>query len=210
MLYTRQSGLISVSGLKRSSVSIIGSGSTGSFTALGLSKMGVGSIEIFDEDGVSEHNLPNQFFRHKDIGQFKVDALKEIIKDFGNTKLIIHKCFYTDQLLQPIVITCTDSLESRKIVWERFLQQHGTQYFIDGRMGGEFAHVYCVNKKDIEFYEKSFLKKAENLPCSERSIIYCVMIIAGLLCRTVKAIINNEKDFPKEIMFSMKNMVYIC
>ena len=27
-------------------------------------------------------NIPNQFFRVGDVGKFKVDALKEIIKDF--------------------------------------------------------------------------------------------------------------------------------
>ena len=44
-------------------ITIIGAGSTGSFTALNLAKMGIKKIKGIDFDIVEAHNLPNQFFR---------------------------------------------------------------------------------------------------------------------------------------------------
>ena len=197
--------------MAKSKISIIGSGATGSFTALALAKMGIGHIDIFDEDGVSEHNLPNQFFRKQDVDCFKVEAIKEIINQFADTKVDIYKKFYTREKLNNTVVTCTDSLTSRKQVWSQFQSQSPTKYFIDGRMGGELAHVFIIQKKKclIDFYNNTFGQKAEQLPCSERSIIYCVMMIASMVCRAVKATINKEKDFPHEMIFSMKNMIYM-
>ena len=174
--------------------------------------MGVGSIEIFDEDGVTEHNLPNQFYRKKDLDSFKVEALKDIIEDFSDTKVKIHKKFYTKEKLNEMVITCTDSLESRKIVWNQFLKQSKTKHFIDGRMGGELAHIFIIKSKDrklIKFYEKTFKVNPVDLPCSERSIIYCVMMISSLICRAVKGIVKKERNFPKELIFGLTNMIYM-
>jgi len=212
MIYSRQEGILNMKKVKNLDVTIIGAGATGSFSALGIAKMGVGNITVFDEDGISEHNLPNQFYRKQDLLQFKVDALASILSDFSDSIIQIKTEFYESQKLSELVIVCTDSISSRKIVWEQFLKQPQTKYYIDSRMGGEMAHLFVIkekSKKLIDFYNKSLEVTPEELPCSARSIIYCVMMIASIIGRAVKSIVENENDFPYEIIFGMRPMIYM-
>jgi tRNA A37 threonylcarbamoyladenosine dehydratase len=68
-------------------VVIIGAGAVGSFTALAMAKIGFSEIVSIDFDSVSDENIHNQFFRIKDIGKTKVQALSEIIKEFSDTDI---------------------------------------------------------------------------------------------------------------------------
>lgn len=208
MKYVRQSEIINLDKLSKSKVGIIGVGSVGSFTALTLAKMGVGKVVGYDEDGVSVHNLPAQFFAKSDVGQFKVDALEETLSEFADdvefTGVIK---FYTDQKLEETTIVCTDNMTSRKLVWEQFLKQKQAKYLIEARMGAEMAKIYTIrdkSKKTREFYEKTLHsdEKSYKLPCTARSIIYNVLMISSLIARSFKAIIN-EEQFPKELIFNM-------
>lgn len=66
--------------LQKSSVGIAGAGGLGSNVAISLARAGVGRILIVDYDKVEESNLNRQYFFRDQIGQVKVDALKENIK----------------------------------------------------------------------------------------------------------------------------------
>lgn len=230
MDYSRQSGIVETERIKKASVSIIGAGATGSFVALTLAKLGVENLDIYDVDGITEHNLPNQFYRNKDVSKFKIEALNEILVEFSDVRWDIGKTpqMYKDQPLLETVITCTDTIASRKIVWEQFLRQPQARHFIDCRMGGELGIVYAINKKlfgngngeghlhlreyaniiDIKFYEETLNQKVVELPCSERSIIYCVLMIASLVGRAFKAIITGE-TIPREMAFSLKYLTFL-
>lgn len=203
---SRQLDLVSSNNLT-DGVTIIGAGSVGSFTALTISKMGVEKIEIFDEDGVDTHNIPNQFYKLQDIGEFKVDALESVLKEFCGVSAKVHNTFYDRQKLNPIVIVATDSMESRWAVWLEFLKQPQTKVLIEARMGGELGIVYCVSKKEKKFYEKTLYSdsEAEQLPCSARTIIYNVLMIASIIARTLKGVVKNE-SIPNEFVFNMANM----
>ena len=50
-------------------VTILGAGSTGSFIAFVLAKMGIKEIKVVDFDKVEAHNIPNQYYRLKDVGK---------------------------------------------------------------------------------------------------------------------------------------------
>ena len=176
---------------------------------LTLAKMGVMNIEVFDEDGVSEHNLPNQFYRNDDIGQFKVQALMDLVNEF--TPILInlgdYTTMYSKQKLQPIVIVGTDSMSSRRLVWEQFLKQKQAKQYIEARMGAEVGQVYTIqtkSKANIKFYEEQLYSDDEvkPLPCTAKSIIYNVLMISSLICRAVKAVIHEEK-FPRELTMNM-------
>jgi len=207
MKYIRQSEIINLEKLGQGKVGIIGVGSVGSFTALTLAKMGVGKVVGYDEDGVSIHNLPAQFFGKKDVGQFKVDALADLLKEFTDTEYIPHNRFYKNQKLQETTIVATDNMASRKLVYEQFLKQPQAHHLIEARMGAELAKIYTIRdktKKTQAFYEKTLHsdEKSYKLPCTARTIIYNVLMISSLITRAYKAIINDE-PFPKELIFNM-------
>lgn len=209
-LYGRQLDLVDNTKLQKLSISIVGCGSTGSFTALTLAKMGVGEISLFDDDGVSIHNLPNQFYRIKDIDQYKTTSLAEIIKEFSQQNCKVNLKRYSNQKLGDIVIVCTDSMSSRRIVFDQFKKQKQCKYFIDSRMGAELGKVYTINRspKLLKYYLSTWHpdKESQENRCTAKAIIYNVLMIASLICRSVKAIINNE-EFPRGIIFDYEHMM---
>ena len=216
MVYTRQEGILDPKLLRDRRVSIIGTGAVGSFTALTIAKMGVKRIWVFDDDGVSPNNLPNQFFRKQDIGQFKVDALTDILNQFSETDVRPANKKYRSQFLKEVVIVATDSMTSRRLVWEQFKKQEQAHVLIEARMGAEIGQVYVIQKlpfpwrvtsKDLEFYEDRLYSDDEvkPLPCTARSIIYNVLMLSSLICRALKGYLKQEK-YPREITCNMTFM----
>jgi hypothetical protein len=212
MNYFRQKDIVNMNRLNKLSASIIGAGALGSFIALTIGKMGLGKIEIFDEDGVADHNLPNQFYKksHADKKQFKVEALKEIVQEFSDTKVTPRFKYYTNEPLKELVIVSTDSMSSRKLVWEQFKKQKQCKYYIEVRMGGQLGRMYFIfkkNKDNYKFYESTLYSdnKVKPLPCTARSVIYNVLMIASLVGRGVKGLVGNEQ-FPRELVFDIGNI----
>ena len=62
-------------------VTIVGTGSVGSFVALSLVKMGVKELELWDSDKVELHNIANQYFRLEDLNKYKVEACRDLIME---------------------------------------------------------------------------------------------------------------------------------
>jgi sulfur carrier protein ThiS adenylyltransferase len=69
--------------VKNSSVGIAGVGGLGSNVAIALARLGVGKIVIVDHDVVEPSNLNRQQYYVRDIGQYKVDALKRNLRDIN-------------------------------------------------------------------------------------------------------------------------------
>lgn len=209
MLYTRQEGILDPKLLRGRRISIVGSGSVGSFAALSLCKMGVKRAWLYDDDGVSPHNLPNQYFRKQDVGQFKVDALSDILSQFSDADVRPVNRKFRAQRLKEVVIVATDSMTSRKVVWEQFKKQPQARVLIEARMGAELGQVYMICKqpgyqvvspKDLKFYEERLYsdEEAKELPCTARSIIYNVLMISSLICRAYKGWLTGE-NYPREV-----------
>ena len=76
-----------------SKVLIIGAGGLGSPVAEFLSRAGIGSVGIVDDDKVSLSNLHRQsLYNTSDIGKFKVNVARDKIKKINpNTKVTIYK-----------------------------------------------------------------------------------------------------------------------
>ncbi|WP_370832099.1 sulfur carrier protein ThiS adenylyltransferase ThiF [Clostridium sp.] len=80
--------------VKKVSIGIAGAGGLGSNVALSLARIGVNNIKIVDFDIVEPSNLNRQQYYIKDIGEYKVIALKRNLKEvnpFINITGIIEK-----------------------------------------------------------------------------------------------------------------------
>jgi hypothetical protein len=188
--YGRHWGLIDVERLHTSPIKIIGTGSVGSFTCLSLVKMGAHNIEVWDDDMIDEVNISNQFYRIKDIGEYKVDALQSLISDFENVSIINHVDKHQGgDDLSGIVIVALDSMLPRKRIWNSIKGKDNVELFIDPRMGGRVARIYAVNPKTgINEYEKTLYTDDESAPerCTERTIIYNVLGISSMICKLIE------------------------
>ena len=101
-------------------------------------------------------------------------------------------------------------MTARQEVWKRVKLDHAVPLLIDARMGAEFARVYAVhptNMDDVDFYEQNLYAadEAERLPCSARAIIYCPIIIGGLIALLVK---SHAVGVPpaREVLFDLPHL----
>lgn len=213
MNFTRQQGIIDPEVMKGREITLIGVGAVGSFAALALGKMGISKITAYDEDGVTDTNLPNQFYRNTDTKRFKVEALAEILEMFTDARCEPINRFYKNQELAETAVVATDNMTSRKIVWEQFKKSKTSKFLIEARMGAELGIVYTMNKNsknkklDFDFYETRLYssKKAVELPCTAKSIIYNVLMISSLICRSYKGLVT-QTPVPKELIFNMTSL----
>lgn len=196
-IYWRQLDIIRMDDLRTLPIVVIGAGSVGSFTVLSLAKMGAENITVYDDDKVEPHNLPNQFFRMKDVGKKKVVALAKIVEDFTGIKINTIAKRYEDQALQGVVLITVDSMASRKLVWNKAKMNPMVKMYVDSRMGAQVYDVQSFRPTDkdaIKYYEDAWYddKDAMAERCSEKAIIYTVMVMANVLCNMVKKYIQGD------------------
>jgi len=195
-------------------ITIIGVGGIGGPVAWILAKMGCREITLYDPDLVEEHNLPNQFFRLGDKGRLKVEAVRENILQFAETKITAIPEFFQGQMdLEGIVISGVDSMKSRQDIWAKVRYNLNVPLYLDGRMGGEIVQVFTVRPcqiEDIETYEKNLFsdEEASNLPCTAQSIIYSVMVLGGLIASQLKKWLKGE-SYRTKITFDLKTMTLL-
>lgn len=192
-------------------IHLIGCGGIGSFAALVLSKMGVQQLHLYDPDAIEEHNLPNQLFRLRDVGRYKIEALQEILEEFARPPAEVQPVEVEARRMTGVVISGVDSMRARKAIWLRSIRYRaGILRYLDARMGAEVARIYAVNPTDpadIRFYEKTLYddEEAEVLPCTAAAIIYSGFAIASLIGNLVKRLATGE-DLPREILFDLKTL----
>lgn len=182
-------------------ITIIGAGAIGSFTALSLAKMGFEYLTVIDYDKIDIENMNCQFYRFKDIGSQKVDALQALIKDFTNVEIETINDKYNNTVFDGIVIIAVDNMLTRKDIYNTFIKKgYNTKLVIDSRMSVETALIYTYKpmvKSDHEIYAKSLYsdKEAVQERCTAKSTMYTACILAGLIGRTVKEFIVHKTRY---------------
>lgn len=194
----RQSDIIPEAVLK-TPITIIGAGAIGSFVVLALSKMGFSNIHVYDFDEVSDVNMSCQWFRIKDIGKPKVHALRELVHDFTEMPIEVYDERYNGkQELQGIVISAVDSMEVRKLIWEKGVKSNpNVSWFIDPRMAAEYALSFVMNpksEKDQKAYENTLYtdENAVEERCTAKSTMYTATMIAGYVAKHVKDLLTDQ------------------
>jgi molybdopterin/thiamine biosynthesis adenylyltransferase len=201
--YMRQLTLLPFKKLRDARITLIGAGAVGSCLARDLSKIGVGYLEIFDDDEVSEHNIPNQWFRLKDIGRPKVNALKELVQELADVAIDVHTEKYQNQRLQPIVVSSVDTMETRLLIWDRVKKSNNVRYYIDTRMGAEVGNIFVLdqaNQELVQKYETEDLypsDEAFHAPCTERSTMYCASGLSAFVSSTIGNILADRPYRPR-------------
>ncbi|HRI86547.1 MAG TPA: ThiF family adenylyltransferase, partial [Ignavibacteria bacterium] len=96
-LYDRQCGIKSFSD---KSAMVIGCGGVGSWIALDLALIGVGTIVLIDHDKLESSNLNRTLFRLGQVGSCKTHAVKELIAERrpNTVVLTIEEVFQTEFL----------------------------------------------------------------------------------------------------------------
>lgn len=211
--FKRQVGIFNPELYKDIPVVVIGAGGIGSGVLMGLAKMGVSNITIFDHDSVEKHNIPNQFYTNSQIGTAKVNAAKDMIEDFSPSGVVadIHMTKAEEGTQIPVnclMIFAVDSLAARKeLLTSSFMQR--AKYLIDARMGGNVISVYNVNprnKKDLAEYTESLNVTPHKTSCAAQAISYTILMTAGIVCSAVRNTLVGNTN-PYQVVFDAENFM---
>ncbi|GEM_PF-2584776 len=114
--------------------------------------MGVPKLTVWDDDDVSEHNIPMSAYRlEKDLMRAKVEALREIVKEATGLLIDIRKERYAGQ--EPLagpVVACVDTMEARQAVWRSVRMNTDVDILIDTRTAEKLLWVFSVSPCDHE------------------------------------------------------------
>ncbi len=202
-------------------VDMIGAGATGSRVVLSLAKLGVKNIHCWDFDKVEEHNVANQIFGNSDVGSLKVEALAAIMKATTGVEIHTHEERVDgSQELGEVVFLLTDTMSSRKEIWDKGLKfKLKTQFLVETRMSADSGRVYALNPNKpghIKEYEKTLYSdsEAEVSACGASvSVGPTAEIISGLavwqMMRWFSVEQGGDDVLDNETIFSLRPMMTI-
>lgn len=183
---------------------IIGCGAVGSNIALNLAKMGYTHFVLYDKDIVESHNLPNQAYWPAHIGMNKVDALAQVLQSFNPVIQVEKHCDWfcaadAAHVTGGFVVVATDSMSSRKMIFEVFKLSVVVDALIEVRLGFEYGNINIVNPLDVQQVDDILQTivpddQVSEGPCSRKICATFVSIMSGLaahvLCDTSNDIAN--------------------
>ena len=186
---------IGIFGQKRilsSKVLVIGAGGLGSPVAEFLSRAGIGSLGIVDDDKVSLSNLHRQsLYNTSDIGKFKVNIAKDKIKKINpNTRVTIYKIRLNNNNFKKIINDYDYIVDGSDNFATKFLLNDFCLKFkkvlITGAISKFDGHIFTFSFKDKKipclrcFFQESNISN-DLLNCESEGILGTVAGIVGTI-----------------------------
>lgn len=207
-------------------VTVVGAGGIGSWVTMCLSRIGC-HVHLFDADKFEVHNMGGQLVRASDLGRNKVEAVHEICEELvgaPNCRISAIPYMYDDDsATSPIMISAVDSMEARKLIFEKWHRNYGDRddaIFIDGRLLAEDYQVLSVTRGFGDNYRATIVED-DSIPtenCSLKSTTHCSLGIAsdmvGCLTNFAANLVTKDRDgvevrdIPFKIVKSIPNFIY--
>ncbi|MDB9799911.1 HesA/MoeB/ThiF family protein [Candidatus Pelagibacter sp.] len=175
-----------------SKVLIIGVGGLGSPVAEFLSRAGIGSLGIVDNDKVSLSNLHRQsLYNTSDIGKFKVKIAKDKIKKINpNTKVTIYKIRLNNNNFKKIINDYDYIVDGSDNFTTKFLLNDYCLRFkkilVTGAISKFDGHIFTFNFKNKKvpclrcFFQESNISD-DLLNCESEGILGTIAGIVGTI-----------------------------
>jgi len=185
-------GILGQKKILSSKVLIIGAGGLGSPVAEFLSRAGVGSIGVVDDDRVSLSNLHRQsLYNTSDIGKFKVKIAKDKIKKINpNTKVTIYKIRLNNDNFKKIIndydyiVDGSDNFKTKFLLNDFCLKFK--KVLVTGAISKFDGHIFTFNFKNKKipclrcFFQESNISD-DLLNCESEGILGTVAGIVGTI-----------------------------
>jgi len=185
-------GILGQKKILSSRVLIIGAGGLGSPVAEFLSRAGIGSLGIIDDDKVSLSNLHRQsLYNTSDIGKFKVKIAKDKIKKINpNTKVTIYKIRLNNNNFNKIIndydyiVDGSDNFTTKFLLNDFCLKFKKT--LVTGAISKFDGHIFTFDFKNKKipclrcFFQESNISD-DLLNCESEGILGTVAGIVGTI-----------------------------
>ena len=156
--FLKEIGIEGQKKLLNSKVLVIGAGGLAASSLLYLTSMGVGHIDIVDDDKIEYNNLPRQIiFDEDDVGQYKVDVLKAKLqkKNKDVSVIPIKERLNASNALKiisnhDIVLEFTDNFETKFLVNDICLTLN-IPFVISGVSDYQGQVMTCLPNKSKDF-----------------------------------------------------------
>ena len=188
----RDIGILGQKKILSSRVLIIGAGGLGSPVAEFLSRAGVGSLGIVDDDKVSLSNLHRQsLYNTCDIGKFKVQIAKHKIKKINsNTRVTIYKIRLNKDNFKKIINDYDYIVDGSDNFTTKFLLNDFCLKFkkvlVTGAISKFDGHIFTFNFKNKKvpclrcFFQESEISD-DLLNCETEGVLGTVAGIVGII-----------------------------
>ena len=185
-------GILGQKKILSSKVLIIGVGGLGSPVAEYLSRAGIGSLGIVDDDKVSLSNLHRQsLYNTSNIGKFKVKIAKDKIKKINpNTKVTIYKIRLNNDNFTKIINKYDYIIDGSDNFTTKFLLNDFCLKFkkilVTGAISKFDGHIFTFNFKNKKvpclrcFFQESEISD-DLLNCESEGILGTVAGIVGTI-----------------------------
>ena len=185
-------GILGQKKILSSKVLIIGAGGLGSPVADFLSRAGIGSLGIIDDDKVSLSNLHRQsLYNTSDIGKFKVKIAKDKIKKINpNTKVTIYKIRLSNDNFEKIInkydyiVDGSDNFKTKFLLNDVCLKFK--KVLVAGAISKFDGHIFTFDFKDKKipclrcFFQESKISN-DLLNCESEGILGTVAGVVGTI-----------------------------
>jgi len=126
-------------------IHVIGCGAIGSVLLEMLVRLGIQQIHIYDFDKVEPANITNQMYLYKQVGQYKENAITEILDMINPDLKITAHGKYVNQNLTGYIFLCVDNIDLRREIVEKNFNNPYIKAFFDFRMRLTDAQHYAAS-----------------------------------------------------------------
>lgn len=227
---SRFSSAIWYENIRRKTILLAGIGGIGSYVVFLLARMKPAILYIYDDDVVEAGNMSGQLYSLNDLGNLKVNALTNMIRNYADYSNIfaIPARFTSTTEAADIMICGFDNMESRKIFFEKWIahvaskpqEEKANCLFIDGRLAVEEFQILCIrgdDKFNINRYNTEFLfsdSEADETICSYKQTSFCANMIASYMVNLFVNFCANQckplidRDLPFFTTYDAKMMYF--
>jgi hypothetical protein len=185
-------------------ITLGGLGGVGAYVAFFLSRLRH-NLYCYEMDTVEDVNLDCQFFKYKDLGKPKVQAVFDMVSEYSNESLEALGKYKAGSEVTNYCFAMFDNMEARKLMFEEWCWLPDRQIFIDTRLQAEEFQIMCVHKEEhIQMYLDTLRTDDEipDLPCSYKQTGHYAAMVATQAVALFCNYLANQKhliDIGEEI-----------